>query len=129
MAARWMERLRAKMKHKPLRFVPAGSAMEAKRVARYAVDMPSKAIDTTELVNGVKVKRIDCKGIVPPGGYRQGACRKARNGPVELWTGGKQAANRNHVAPGGKGMIANNMGTWADYEARCAEPWAIVKRA
>ena len=85
-----------------------------------SVEMPSRSIDTSAMVVGVKVTRIECKGVRPQGGFKQGACRKARGGPVELWTGGRQRANRNHVAPAGPGYLKR---CWSEN----TEPYLIKK--
>lgn len=84
-------------------------------------DLHAVRAKNVELPPNVEVKRIPCTGTMPQGGVSR-LMRKARGGPVELWTGGKQRANRNHVAPAGRGMFLTN----AVYEPNAE--WKIVKR-
>lgn len=85
-----------------------------------AVELPTPKGVTYGPCDHVEIKRIPCKGIMPQGGISR-TMRKARHAPVELWTGGKQRANRNHVAPAGPGLLKICAST--------DTTWRIVKKA
>ena len=136
MAARWMQSHRDKAKRQWIaererrdqkaglnkRWAGCGDQVEEVRTTIPYEVAPCK-LQNVELPPHVEVKRIACKGVTPRGGYSMGACRKARKAPVELWTGGKQRANRNHVAPAGRGLYLSN----AVYEPHGV--WPIVRKA
>lgn len=131
MAASWMKSLKAKMARKTTRFIIstkgqkiglaplpyAETLKEMKRCTTRALEMPSRAFDTAEMVaaylQGKQAQRVPCRGVMPYGAYGN-RLRKGRKQPMKLWHGTDGARPNAVAAPSNQGFIVNN---WAAPQA------------